>query len=272
MARQPGGAARMKKSRIAVIQFPGLNCEDETRKVLQDCGMAADIIRWTADHEALDSYDGFVIPGGWSYEDRIRAGVLASKNPLLIEIKRRCAKGAPVLGICNGAQVLVEAGLVPGLSEEGDVALAPNKNPVIRGYYCTWTWVRVRKGKETAFNRRFKEGQVFQIPIAHAEGRFTAEDPAVFTLLERKGHIALQYCDPQGRIIDAFPVNPNGTMLNIAALTNGEGTALAIMPHPERASYRRQVPGFAGDFKAGESAAPARAIFESMRDYLEARR
>lgn len=258
----------MSKPKVAVILFPGLNCEIETRDVLRFVGCESDIIRWNEDPSIVNSYDGYVIPGGWSYEDRVRAGVIASKNKIMIEIAKRVKDGAPVLGICNGAQILVETGLAPGITGKPDIALAPNKNPRINGYYCTWVYLKVRKDKETAFNKFFEDGQVLRIPIAHAEGRFTTKDAHILHEIEKKGLISFQYCDDEGDVSDEFPINPNGSTYGIAALTNVQGNVMAMMPHPERASFNRQVPGFVGTMEQAEKGFDPIKIFESMRDYI----
>jgi len=139
----------MTKPNIAVIWFPGNNCEQETLEAVNAAGMDGKILRWNTE-ENLSSYDGFVIPGGWAYEDRIRAGVVAAKDPVMNRIKEESSKGKPVLGICNGAQVLVETGMVPGLQDKVEFALAPNKNPLISGYYNTWIKIKNVQNK-TAF-------------------------------------------------------------------------------------------------------------------------
>lgn len=258
----------MKKARVAVIMFPGNNCEVETREVLRLIGCESEILRWNEDPKIISSYDGYVLPGGWSYEDRVRAGVIASKNTIMNLIKERAAAGMPVLGICNGAQVLIESGLVPGITGGVDMALAPNSNPRLEGFYCTWVNLRVCKRKENAFNKYFEDGQVVQMPIAHAEGRFTTIDKHIAHALEEQGLIAFVYCDNEGDASEEFPVNPNGSMMNIAALTNKEGNIMAIMPHPERASFNRQVPGFQGALQESSSGFTPIKIFESMRDYI----
>ena len=120
----------MPKPKIAVIYFPGNNCEQETKERCIEAGMQADIIRWNS-KEKLNNYDGFIIPGGFSYEDRVRAGIIAAKEKIMERIKDETKNKKPLLGICNGAQVLVETGLIPGLNNKIQMALAPNKNPLM---------------------------------------------------------------------------------------------------------------------------------------------
>ncbi len=258
---------KLNAPKVAVIWFPGTNCEDETVRVLRTVGIKADVVRWNCDTLKLRDYDGYVLAGGWSYEDRIRAGVIASRDPVMDVIKFESDKGKPVLGICNGAQILVEKGMVPSTKLDIEMALAPNHNPFIGGYYCTWTYVKVENTKG-AFTQNFKANEIIALPVAHGEGRFTTTDLEVKEKIRKEGLIAFKYCDSNGKIIEKFPTNPNGSFANIAALYNPRGNVLAIMPHPERASSLKYIPGFFGTQKEGESAALARKIFESMRNYM----
>jgi len=251
--------------KIAVILFPGTNCENETARAIESVGMKADIIRWNL-AEKLHEYDGYVIPGGWSYEDRIRAGVISSKDPLMNIIKQEAKKGKPVLGICNGCQVLAETGLIPGLKDEIEMALAPNKNPFVSGFYCTWVNLKVSSKKKGAFSLAFSKDEIIKMPIAHGEGRFATTEKDLLKKLIANDQILFRYCDNDGNILDEFPINPNGAIYNIAGITNKQGNVLALMPHPERASYLRQVPE---QHTKGEESALAIKIFESMKTYLE---
>jgi len=253
----------MKK--IAVILFPGTNCENETALAVKSVGMKADIIRWN-DIKNLDSYDGYVLPGGWSYEDRIRAGVIASKDKVMGVIKKEAEKGKIVLGICNGCQILVETGIIPGLKDKVQIALAPNINPLVSGFYCTWVKIKNASKRATAFNITMDKDEIMLIPIAHAEGRFTTKDNVLIQQLIASDQLSFRYCDDLGNIADKFPINPNGSLINIAGICNKKGNVLAMMPHPERATWLRQVPE---RYSAGEEAGPGRKIFESIKEYLK---
>lgn len=245
------------------MYFPGNNCEEETRERCIDAGMEAEIVRWNT-KENLSNFDGFIIPGGFSYEDRIRSGVIAAKEKIMERVRDEAEKGKPLLGICNGAQILVETGLIPGLKDEVQMALAPNINPFVSGYYCDWFYIKSIGSKTTAFNYYYKNHEIIKIPIAHGEGRFTTKDLVLMKQLEKNNQIAFQYCDKSGKVVDKYPVNPNGAALNIAAISNKEGNILAIMPHLERASYNWQVPDSAKDNKATN----AIGIFHSMKRYI----
>ena len=230
------------EKKVAIIQFPGVNCEYETARAVRAVGLEAELFRWNEDPHLLDSCSAVVLPGGFSYQDRIRAGVVAAKDRIMEKVSELASTGRPVLGICNGAQVLVEAGLIPGIHwERVDLALAPNIMDDREGYYCTWVYLR-NEGGSCAWTKRFDEGEVVPVPVAHAEGRFMTIDSAVLDEMQRKGQIALSYCTDDGSVEERFPVNPNGSVLNIAGVCNQEGNVLAMMPHPERAAWLRQVP------------------------------
>ena len=266
----------MKKPNIAVIYFPGNNCEEESLKAVIAAGMDGQILRWNQ-RNYVSKFDGFVIPGGWAYEDRIRAGVIAAKDPVFDIIKKEADGGKPVLGICNGAQALVECGMIPGLKDKVEMALAPNINPLINGYYCTWVSIKSSQVKNRcAFTSLTEKDAIIPIPIAHGEGRFTTNDKELFAKLEKNKQIVFRYSTPDGKIEDKFPTNPNGAMHNIAAVCNKNGNVMAIMPHPERASFIRQLQDItylknkaAGNIMEMEKPAPSMRIFESMKKYIE---
>lgn len=226
-----------RRPRIAVLQLPGVNCEDESARLLAALGADAEVFRWTRPAAQLAAFDGYLVPGGFSYQDRVRAGAVAAKDPLLDVLLEESGHGKPVLGICNGCQVLVEAGLVPGLQPGRiEVALAANRQPGRRGYLSRWVALEAHPQARTPF----VEGLVgtLPLPMAHAEGRFTHAAPAMFAKLATGGYVALRYA-PLGGRADG---NPNGSLLDVAALTNGRGNVLAMMPHPERAAQLRTVP------------------------------
>ncbi|MFH2028612.1 MAG: phosphoribosylformylglycinamidine synthase I [Nanoarchaeota archaeon] len=252
-------------SKLAVIMFPGSNCENESARAIESVGMKADILRSNQIKE-IGSYDGYVLSGGWSYEDRIRSGVIAAKEQIMVEIKKESEKGKIVLGICNGCQVLAETGMIPGLNDAVQMALAPNINPYVSGFYCTWVKIKNSVNRKTAFNSTMEKDEVIPIPIAHAEGRFTTIDKNLMHELLKNEQLLFRYCDSDGKFIDKFPVNPNGSMINIAGIVNKKGNILAMMPHPERASWMRQVPG---QHIMGEKSGPGAKIFESIKEFLK---
>ena len=260
----------MKKS-VAVILFPGSNCEVEASSMLSYAGLEPTIVRWNM-LKAIEDFDSYFLPGGWSYEDRIRAGVIASKEPMVAKIKNEAKKGKPVIGICNGAQILVEAGMVPTNSDEPTLALAPNRNRFISGLYSTWILVKVNTRCKSKLLQDFHPGEIVPMPIAHGEGRYTSNDPDMLKHLESKKVIAFQYCDPKGNTDIGFPYNPNGSIGSIAGISNEHGNVLAIMPHPERASLMRNLPSQRGSFQDSMRFAPSMKLFTGLRKVLEAKK
>ncbi len=253
----------MPKPNIAVILFPGINCEEETLLAVKSVGMDCKIVRWNSS-EDLESYDGYIIPGGWSYEDRVRAGVISAKDPIISKIKEEAKNGKPVLGICNGCQVLVESGMIPGLKDKIEMALAPNINPFVSGFYCTWIYMR-NEGN-SIFNKSYGKDEIIAMPIAHGEGRFTTKDKSLIRSLIKNKQITFRYCSKDGKVKDEFPINPNGSAYNIAAVSNKEGNVMAMMPHPERANWLRQI--LFSKVK-NDKPGPGREIFESMKRYIQ---
>lgn len=247
-------------ARVAVVQFPGVNCEAESVRALKSVGLEAEVFRWTRPPAELRAYQAYVLPGGWSYQDRVRAGALAAKDPLMDVLAGEAERGKPVLGICNGAQVLVEAGLVPeahGLS----LALARNRMAARTGYYARWVYCRI-DASACVFTRGLPAGTVLPLPVAHGEGRFTSADPERVPLLVATGQAPLRYASVDGAPATAFPANPNGSEGAVAAVCNARGNVMAMMPHPERA----QDLGHVGREVAGEWAERRDAAFDSGAD------
>jgi len=268
--KSPEMIMMLDKIRIAVMLFPGNNREAETKTAVEAAGMEADIVRWNSE-EDIRAYDGYVLPGGFSYEDRIRAGVIPSKDPILGVIKEEAKKGKPVLGICNGAQALIESKMVPEIDGgKLEMALAPNINPFISGFYCKWVNLKVDSDKKTAFTMLYKKGDVISLPIAHAEGRFTTNDENVKQAIVNDGQIVFKYCTADGNVVE--DANPNSSLLGAAAICNKEGNVMALMPHPECGSFYRQQPEFNGSLKDTENTTSTNKIFQSMKKYIEERK
>jgi phosphoribosylformylglycinamidine synthase I len=268
--------ARSFKGKVAIIRFPGVNCEYETADAVRSVGIQADLFRWNEDPVLLEDSLAVILPGGFSYQDRIRAGVVAAKDHIMDKVSRLAADGRPVLGICNGAQVLVESGFIPGIHwERVDLALAPNVMADREGYYCNWVHLR-NEDSRCVWTSAFEREEVIPLPIAHAEGRFVTDDLKILEQMKKNGQIALRYCTDRGGIDARFPVNPNGSLENIAGVCNPGGNVLAMMPHPERASWLRQVPEdlpgvwgrkryqASGRFERMEEQGPGRTFFSSL--------
>ena len=225
---------------VAIIQFPGSNTERETFMACNRAGLNPVEFLWNESRDALKDFSGFIIVGGFSYEDRSRSGVIASIDPIVNIIKKESEKGKPVLGICNGAQILVESGMVPGINKYYlSSSLTNNKRVVNKevlgtGYYNSWAHISCAiDPNKSAFTRLLNSGESIHIPFAHAEGRFVIPE-SLLEILVNNDQIPFRYCDNNGNIINEFPTNPNGSMYNIAALSNASGNVMAIMPHPER--------------------------------------
>lgn len=265
-------------ARAAVLQIPGVNCEYESVRALAAAGLEARIVRWNEPSSVLGEFDAYVLPGGFAFQDRIRAGAVAAKLPAVERIAEESERGKPVLGICNGAQVLVEAGLVPGFHPgRVEMALAPNRAPRREGYLCRWVWVAAGEGPGRAsFASEVAPGEPVPLPIAHGEGRFLTADPEVLSRVEREGLALFRYVTAQGAPAGAYPDDPNGAMLRAAGVTNARGNVLALMPHPERAAWLRMVPQelpgpwggrrreAVGRFEDLEGPGPGHALFASL--------
>ena len=206
--------------KFGVIVFPGSNCDHDAYHVLsKHVGQPVDFV-WHKQTD-LSGYDALVVPGGFSYGDYLRAGALARFSPVMTAVKYFAANGKFVFGVCNGFQILCEAGLLPG-------ALMRNKD---LHFVCRHVNVRVENG-ETPYTSELDAGEVLSIPIAHAEGNYVCDDET-FAELERNKQIIFRYCDENGETTDE--ANPNGSRSNIAGISNKEGNILGMMPHPERA-------------------------------------
>ncbi len=206
---------------VAVVQYPGSNCDLDALEVLRTRVKTKSDLVW---HKELkeDDYDGYVLPGGFSYGDYLRAGAIAATSPSLKVVDEAAKAGKPVLGICNGFQILVEAGLLPG---------ALLRNAGLR-FVCKWTKLRVENNR-TAFTNLAAKGQTLNIPIAHNEGRYYL-DKNELANLENNQQIVLRYVDENNQPSEA--ANPNGSLDNIAGISNPQGNVMGLMPHPERAS------------------------------------
>ena len=206
--------------KFGVVVFPGSNCDHDAYHVIsKHVGQPVDFI-WHRDTD-LRSYDAVIIPGGFSYGDYLRAGALARFSPVMNSVKEFAAKGNLVLGICNGFQILCEAGLLPG-------ALIRN-----RGLHFVCEHVNVRvESVDTPFTNELKVESVLSMPIAHADGNFVCDD-STLEELRREERIVFRYCDRNGELTDA--ANPNGSRDNIAGICNRERNVMGLMPHPERA-------------------------------------
>lgn len=218
----------IKLVRVGIVVFPGSNCDRDVHHTLQYAGHDPTYI-WHEDH-IPKHVDSIILPGGFSFADRLRAGVIASHSPIISDIQEMAKEHKPILGICNGFQILAEAGLLPGV-------LLPNGK---QGFMCKWTNIITHQNK-TPFTRTLDRGTRIPIPVANGEGRYYVDDPKK---LERNGQIVFKY-----------EYNINGSTDNIAGVCNEDGNVVGLMPHPER--------GAEPDINPYDHR-PAMAIFEGM--------
>jgi phosphoribosylformylglycinamidine synthase I len=204
----------------AVITFPGSNCDRDAVVALQKIGSKVMQI-WHQESKLDDDFDLIVVPGGFTYGDYLRVGAMASISPAMTEVKRLAARGTKILGICNGFQILTEAGLLPG-------ALTRNKE---MKFVCRQIHLRV-EDNSTAFTKKYQKHQAIKIPVAHMDGNFFA-DVETLKKIEGEGMVAFRYCDENGNVSETS--NFNGSQLGIAGVFNEKKNVLGLMPHPERA-------------------------------------
>ncbi|MCH7987351.1 MAG: phosphoribosylformylglycinamidine synthase subunit PurQ [Acidobacteria bacterium] len=209
--------------KFGVVVFPGSNCDHDAFHVLSSVlGQPTEWV-WHQSTQ-VNHLDAIVLPGGFSYGDYLRTGALASHSPVLGAVKKFAERGGLVLGICNGFQILLEAGLLPG-------AMLRNRR---LKFLCRFVHLRVET-TDTPFTAACQAGQVLKMPIAHMDGNYFAGE-ATLRELERNHQIVFRYATPAGEVVDDAEANPNGALANIAGICNRERNVLGLMPHPERAS------------------------------------
>lgn len=221
-------------ARVAVVVFPGTNSEDETLRALQAVGLEAELVHWSRP-QALAHFDAYVLPGGFAYEDRVRSGAVAAHDAVMDPVIAAAQAGKFVLGICNGAQMLAEAGLVPGTAavRRPTAAFAPNASGRFQAVHV---YVKLAVAPERIpILAGIEPGAVIPAWAAHGDGRLAAPADEL-ARIAADGHLAFVYADRDGKPVAA----PNGAALDCAGLTNRAGNVLAIMPHPERDAWTFQ--------------------------------
>jgi len=227
--------------KAAVIIFPGSNRDVDVIDALTAVSGREPALVWHRDTELPDA-DLIVLPGGFSYGDYLRSGAMAARSPILRTVSARAEAGAAVLGICNGFQILTEAGLLPGV-------LMANRD---LKFVCRDIHLKVEHA-DTSFTRRYDTSQVIRVPVAHHDGNYFS-DPETLARIEGEGQVAFRYCTPEGDIDDA--VNPNGSINGIAGVYNEARNVLGLMPHPE------------DHIDPSQSCSDGRALFESLVEEL----
>ncbi len=229
---------------FAVLQFPASNCDQDAVHALRAMGHQSDLL-WHKE-SSLGRADAVIVPGGFSYGDYLRCGAIARFSPVIQAVQRFAAEGGLVIGICNGFQILCEAGLLPG-------ALVRNRSLQFR---CEHVYLKV-ENNQTPFTCKAQPGQILRIPIAHGDGCYFA-DPATLSRMKENRQVLWQYCTPEGQLSDRS--NPNGSLENIAGICNEQRNVAGMMPHPERAC--ESILG----------STDGKVIFESMIHTLQTRK
>lgn len=206
--------------KAGIVRFPGSNCDEDAYHAVADILGQKAVYLWHKDHD-LQGVDLVILPGGFSYGDYLRAGAIARFSPIMQEVVQHAKRGGLVLGICNGFQIACEAGLLPG---------ALLRNDTLR-FVSAPVALRV-ESIATKFTSQYHVGQIISIPVAHGDGRYTA-DGDTLARLEGDGHVVFRYVTASGDAADS--ANPNGSLRNIAGIVNAQGNVLGMMPHPERA-------------------------------------
>jgi len=261
---------------VCIVRVGGTNCDAETKRAFIDLGVKAEIrhLNEIVEKDGLVACNVLVFPGGFSFGDYVRAGAILAKGFLAklgTQLERFVDEGKPILGICNGFQVLVEAGLLPGFegaTEYPEAALATN---VPMGFRCRWVHLKHEGSGRCIFTSKIPKGKVLRMPVAHAEGRFLfskEKEKEYLDLLLTNGQLVFRYCRETGRYADGgYPANPNGSFYDIAGICNPEGTVFGLMPHPERAYYGWQPPDWTR-VETPRKWGDGRLVFESTIEYV----
>ena len=256
-------------AKVLVLRAPGTNCDEETVRAVREAGAVAFVVHTnvliTGGTDLFD-FHGLIIPGGFSYGDRVRAGAIWAaklRSKIGDELVEYALDGRPVLGICNGFQVLIELGLLPTTGASGPkVALAPNASS---RFEARWVYLVCEDSSRCVFTRYMVGRGPIRMPVAHSEGRLIV-DPKHANL---SSHVVFRYAKPDGKLAcGEYPFNPNGSQYDIAGICNEQGNVLGIMPHPERATYSWQLPEFTSGIIPSKCYADGWLIFKSMVDYI----
>lgn len=262
--------------KVCVLRVGGTNCDAETQRAFTELGAKADVVQVSdmIKQRNLLDYNVLVFPGGFSYGDYVRSGVIFARHlsaHLGKEIEQFVDEGRPILGICNGFQILVEYGLLPGfkgISEYPEATLTTNEPA---GFKCKWVYLKQENQGKCAFTNTIPAGKTIQLPIAHGEGRLLLpkeKEQALLKKLVDEDMIVFRYCSKDGTVAECkYPDNPNGSFHDIAGICNPEGNIFGLMPHPERAMYWWQLPSWTSGsqkFQYGDG----KLIFQSIINKL----
>ncbi len=267
---------KTKEVRVCIMRVGGTNCDAETQRGLEDLGVKAEVVHLNeiVNRRNLLDYHALVFPGGFSYGDYVRAGAILAKAVIAKlgdGLKQFVREERPILGICNGFQMLVEAGFLPGfhgISKSPQAALATNL-PV--GYRCMWIHLKHENKGRCVFTSKINADSIVRIPVAHGEGRLIFEKSKQSEYLRKlyeDDQMVFRYCTEDGEDAEGrFPINPNGSFYDIAGFCDASGTIFGLMPHPERAYFGWQQPDWTRKEKLSKYG-DGKLIFESVVEYL----
>ncbi|MCW3995478.1 MAG: phosphoribosylformylglycinamidine synthase subunit PurQ [Candidatus Bathyarchaeota archaeon] len=267
---------KLEDIKVCVMRVGGTNCDAETARAFQELGVKAEVVHVNefVERKSLLDYSVLVFPGGFSFGDYVRSGVMFARHlsaKMGREIEIFVDEGRPILGICNGFQILVEFGLLPGfegMSTYPEATLTTNEPA---GFRCEWIYLRQENRGKCAFTSKIPHGKVLRMPIAHGEGRWLFPKEKEQALLERLvdlDMLVFRYCDKEGKAADGkYPQNPNGSFFDIAGICNPEGNIFGLMPHPERAMYWWQQPDWTRQTQLLQYG-DGKLIFQSIIDKL----
>ena len=267
---------RLEEIKVCVMRVGGTNCDAETQRAFQELGVQADVLHVNelAKKRNLLDYNVLVFPGGFSFGDYVRSGVIFARSlsvKLGTEIDTFVDEGRPILGICNGFQILVEYGLLPGFEGVSVYPEATLTTNVPQGFKCQWIHLKNENKGSCVFTSKIPAGKVLRMPIAHGEGRFlfpVEKEQQMLQKLVDNDMMVFRYCDENGNVAGGkYPTNPNGAFYDIAGICNREGTIFGLMPHPERAMYWWQQPDWTRQKQMAQYG-DGKLVFESLIDYL----
>lgn len=267
---------KLSDIKVCVLRVGGTNCDAETQRAFQELGVSAEtrqVSELIKSRNLLD-YNVLVFPGGFSFGDYVRSGVIFARHlsaQLGKEIESFVDQGRPILGICNGFQILVEYGLLPGfkgISAYPEATLSTNEPA---GFKCKWVYLKQENRGKCAFTNAIAQGAIIRLPIAHGEGRLLfpkEKEKAILKKLIDNDMLVFRYCTQDGEIANGkYPTNPNGSFYDIAGICNKEGNIFGLMPHPERAMYWWQQPDWTRQTRMRQYG-DGKLIFQSIIDKL----
>ncbi len=267
---------KLNEIRVLVMRVGGTNCDAETQRALQALGVQAETLHLNevVKQRNLMDYHALVFPGGFSYGDYVRSGAIFARMlsaKLGKDLRAFIDENRPILGICNGFQILVEEGLLPGFEGASIYPEASLANNIPQGFKCEWVYLKTASHGKCLFASKIPEGKVLRMPIAHGEGRFLLPKEKEAQLLQKlldEDMVVLRYCRKNGAEANGeYPANPNGSLHDIAGICNRGGNIFGLMPHPERAFYWWQQPDWTAQ-QAMPQYGDGKLIFESLINHL----